>query len=180
MRKLQKITLAHVAVEDRLLLTGIDADGERLRMWLTQRLLLRVLPVHFKALGMHSPGQAPVPATRHEPLALDADLVQGFAQQRARMNSQPAPPVTAAPDSPVFLIHKVDVAAIRGGVVLTFVGEAESDKARLAMTGDSVRHWINGLHDVCVKAQWPLSGFPDWVLEAAQAPASPGAGAAVH
>ena len=33
-----------------------------------------------------------------------------------------------------------------------------------------LRLWLNILHDTYVKAQWPLNVWPDWVVEARQAP----------
>lgn len=199
MKKLQKVTLQYVALEDRLLLLGVDEDGQTLRMWLTQRLLQRVLPVYFKVLGMEvGQGGSPAHPSKGHPASdaaegghqnqpswehresLGSELMQGFAQQRARLNRPALAPVGVDPASPVFLIHKVDVGRIKEGAALTFVGESEDDKARLLLSGQAVRHWINGLYDVCVHAQWALTAFPDWVAEAANPSTPTTVGASLH
>ena len=91
---LQRVTTAYVADEDRLRLTGELSDGDAVVLWLTQRLLNRLVP-HLTAWLARQTGSF---ASTVPPAIQSAhhNIVQGFAQQSARAQLKPEPPVRAA------------------------------------------------------------------------------------
>ena len=93
--ELQRITTTYVDVEDRLRLTGVLANGTVVQLWLTQRLLGRLVPpltswlVRNALLGAEHalPGAAPAAKVA----LADQEMVQGFAQQSAWAQLKPQP-----------------------------------------------------------------------------------------
>ena len=91
--KLQRVTSIYSDTEDRFRITGeVSADSTRC-LWLTQRLLMRLVPPMLewlneiaRAEGKGDLGQA--------------ELMQDFAQQaaKARLEPQAAVPVPSMPD----------------------------------------------------------------------------------
>ena len=79
MQALQRITTEYDEHEDRLRLSGELSDGSSVLLWLTQRLLYRILPHLTQWLGQHDAGAA----GNAVGLWQDSDWIQGFAQQAA-------------------------------------------------------------------------------------------------
>ncbi|MBC7859879.1 MAG: hypothetical protein H7Z39_14125, partial [Burkholderiaceae bacterium] len=82
MSALQRITTEYVGVEDRIRLSGRDdaddaGDGRTVVIWITQRLLQRLLPVLVEWLE------------RQDGATLRADIARSFAQQAARAELAP-------------------------------------------------------------------------------------------
>ncbi len=105
---LQRITTEYIDTEDRIRLAGDTGQGEPVVIWLTQRLLQRLLPMLLQWLDAQT-GMTPM-----------AEIVQGFAQQAARAELIPQTPVQAT--SPPWLAQSVDVVQSNAGVSLNFRG----------------------------------------------------------
>lgn len=167
MADLQRITTQYIESEDRLRLAGELVDGAPQVLWLTQRLLQRLLPVLFKQLQ----GQGAGADTSY------ADLLHSFAQQSARAELVPQPPVQVSPSSAAWLVLSVDIAPSDGGVRLTFKGEPDQpdQQASLALTALPLRQWLGILHDAYGTAEWPLQVWPQWLQESSAPAAAPAA-----
>lgn len=158
MSALQRITTEYVGVEDRIRLSGKDGadDAAPVVIWITQRLLQRLLPVLLEWLE------------RREGASLRADVVRSFAQQAARAELVPQEPVRAAADSAAWLAREVDIGRDERSVRLSWRG-GEGQSAFFELSAKPLRQWLGILHDHCVKADWPLDAWPEWVCAAAPA-----------
>ena len=105
---MHKMTSEFVEDEDRVRLTGELKEGGTVVIWLTQRLLTRLLPHLFKWLETQSGNNLP------------AELVLSFAQQAARAELSPEPPVKSDQNTQTWLAHAVDIMAEPAGLRLRF------------------------------------------------------------
>lgn len=158
MTLLQRITTDYDEAEDRIKLVGQCRSNQLAVIWLTQRLLWRLLPILLERLQKAPVGQPIV-----------ASVVQEFAQQAARAQMQPLPSLQAPVGTEAWLVKSIDVGKRQNGLQLVFNG-ANGEQAILKLEGQFLRQWLNVLYDVCRKAGWPLSLWPDWMRESSQAP----------
>ena len=173
--KLQRITSIYSDVEDRFRITGEVSDESTRCLWLTQRLLLRLVP-HIlewlneiaRAEGKGDLGQA--------------ELMQDFAQQaaKAQLEPQAAVPVPTMPDpnaaiettpgaatagqqEAIWLVKEVDISKSTNGILtLTFKHES-ANGVQLAMAPIELRQWLIILHSQWLQAGWPAAIWPEWV-----------------
>lgn len=151
---LERITTVYIEGEDRIRLSGEVATGEVVVIWLTQRLLQRLLPLLLQLLQGR-------PAD-----VLHAEVLQGFAQQAAKADLQPQVPVQIRTGSTAWVAQSVDMTATDQAVILTFRG-ADSQAAALTLAAIPLRQWLGILHDMYGKAEWPLAVWPGWIRESA-------------
>lgn len=151
-QSLQRLTTEFVDREDRIRLAGEMEDGRPVVVWLTRRLLERLLPV---LLGWLEERSATLPR---------AEALLSFAQRAASAELTPQAPVRADADSPAWLALAVDVAQSEEAVGLTFRG-ADGRSATLALTGKPLRQWLGIVHEAYLKAEWPLDVWPEWLRE---------------
>lgn len=149
---LERITTRYVTEEDRLQINGSTATGEVQCVWLTQRLLARLLPVLLQWLQ----GEARD--------ALRAELVQGFALQAARAEIEPQPSVQVKLADTPWLASSVDVTRTRQAVRVMFRG-AQGQQATVTLAPKLLRQWLSIVHGAYRKAQWPMDVWPAWVSE---------------
>lgn len=150
-QSLERITTKYIDVEDRIQLSGQTGSSAPVVIWLTQRLLQRLIPVVLKDLERQRQG-------------LLAEVLQGFAQQAARAGTVPQAPVQFNDRSPAWLAHEVDVTQSKTTLQLVFHG-VEGQTAVLALAVDPLRQWLNILYDACLKAEWPHDVWPAWIRE---------------
>ena len=157
---LQRITTEYVDAEDRLRLSGELPNGNTVVLWLTQRLLNRLISHLCQWLERQSPYQG----------QLHADILHTFQQQAAQAAHEPQAPV-AAKDSGQ-LVHSVDIAHTPEVFQMTFKGDSGQQLARLGLPAQPLRQWLGIVHGQYNKAQWPTGVWPVWV-EAAQVSVAP-------
>lgn len=160
MFKLQRFTTAYDENEDRIKLTGHCQSDQHVMLWLTQRLLLNLVPVMLERIQK----------SVEEPAQIQT-VMQEFAQQAARTQMPSLPAVQAKDDSQSWLIHSIDVTSTPEGLELAMKGK-NNDCAVIKLEGQLLRQWLNILYDLSLKANWPLSIWPDWIQASAQ-PKSP-------
>lgn len=156
---LQRITTEYIEAEDRIRLAG-EAGEKTVVLWLTQRLLNRLIPHLCQWLGQQS-GNAPL-----------AEVRQEFAQQKARAELEAQPPVRAEPDVQGVLIHSVDLKNSNAGIGLQFKDVDGNVVARLQLQPKPLRQWLNIVYDQYLQAGWPTTVWPAWVAEAKPAATS--------
>ena len=150
MSYLQKFTTEYIATEDRIRLSG-QVEGEApLVIWLTQRLLLRLIPVLTEWLDQKSPQ------------GMSGEIMHSFAQQAARTSLPPQEPVVAKETGAFWLASSVDIARSEQSVKLTF-RDSEDRSTALTLNGTQLRQWLSILHDLYVKAAWPKDIWPEWM-----------------
>lgn len=152
--ELQRITTLFVATEDRVRLAGLDAEGRRQVLWLTRRLLERLLPVLLGWLER----QTPDADTPH------AEVLQAFAQQAAQAELVPHAPVQPEEASCSWLVAEVDVVRDVRQVGLVFKG-GKGEQAALHLVPQALRQWLGIVHEAYWAADWPLAVWPQWMEE---------------
>lgn len=161
MPDLHRITTEYIDAEDRLRLTGEKAPGEVLVLWLTQRLVHRLMDHLCRCLDnqAHHLSQS---------RALQADVIQTFAQQAARARLPTQPAVLASQASQQWLVTAVDINQAADKTTLTFKGSNPDGHARLTLHEQPLRQWLGIVFEQCSKAGWPVEVWPDWVRDAYQ------------
>ena len=170
MMDLGRVTTVYVDVEDRFRLSGETQDGQVLVLWLTQRLLCRLVPHLVRWLDQRAPLQASSPA-----VAAAAQVMHAFAQQSALARIGPQEPVQAAQARADWLVQKVDVSTAPQAVRLMFRPLGNSNEtAGVTMEATHLRQWLGIVHGQWRQAGWPQEVWPQWMLETAPAPVASG------
>lgn len=146
---LRKITTEYFGHEDRIRISG-DVDGQNaVVIWLTQRLLQRLVPALLQHLGLRE-------------AAVNAEILQSFAQQSAVSELDHQAPVKASADCTAYLPTKVDIRKAGEFVCLEFASE-NNPSIILELGVVSLRQWLAILYDAYLRADWPLDVWPDWI-----------------
>jgi hypothetical protein len=155
---LKRLSSDYEQHEDRIRLTGEAESGEAVVMWITQRLLGRVVTALLQILEKESPAAAQAAGGK--------ELVQSFAQEAAVAGLKRQEPVAAQQTTPTWLVHTVDVTPAPPHVTLAFRSRnGESAGVRFHLT--ELRQWLAILHSVWLKAQWPAALWPTWIASGA-------------
>lgn len=159
MSSLQRITTEYSEVEDRIRLVG-EAAHQTVVLWCTQRLMNRLVPHLCKWLEERV-GRTP-----------SCEVRQAFAQHRARSELMPQVPVRGDAKHLAVLVHSVDLRASKAGVSLLFKDATGDTVASLPFEPRALRQWLNILGDQYHRGQWPLTVWPNWVVEPKVPPAA--------
>lgn len=142
--RLATITLGYILEQDRVRLDGADADGKTLTLWLTARLLNRLVPLLIqRQTDMQYSAQNPGRVTTDEP---DSSGKQAHKVQRA-------------PGSPEILVASVDVSTCDGQLLLVFKDSEETQRGLFVMPLSALQQWNRGLRQCFEQAGWPQSVF---------------------
>lgn len=166
MAELQRITTEYIEGEDRMRLSGQDDESNVVTIWLTQRLLVRLLPHLFKWLEQQDPGTMPT------------EIMQSFAQQAAQSELLRESPVVATSGNEPWLAQTVDIA--HGAAVLKMQFRNVGDEhPTLSLPNQQLRQWLNIMYLLWRQAEWPDDIWPDWITDSASVP-DEGTGIAIH
>lgn len=169
--ELQRVTTTYVEVQDRMRLTGALASGTAVQLWLTQRLLGRLVPPLTTWLERHTPlvaadtrpGTA-VPKAQIAPA--DQGMVQRFAQHMAQAQLTPQPPVHATADSATWVVTSVALSLRPQTVLLAFKNDASDlHTVTWELNAQQLRQWLGIVFDQVVRAQWPTASWPAWMAQ---------------
>jgi hypothetical protein len=152
MKALQRITTEYSEAEDRIRLTGELENAQPVVIWVTQRMLVRLLPLLFNWLQ----GQVGNAAF--------ANVMQDFAQQSAVADLSHQAPVQASEASVAWMVQSVDIAHSPEVVTLTF-RSAQGQTATLSMDGKHLRQWLSTVRNAWEAGQWPMEVWPHWISE---------------
>lgn len=167
MTALQRITTVYSDVQDRLRLSGEGEQGQRVVLWLTQRLANRLVAHVCDGLGAGSGD------------TLASQVQRSFALQAATASLAQQPPVQPASDTPEALVHSVEVTSSQAGVLLVFKGAGSEVLAELNLPHVPLQQWLGIVHGQYRNAQWPTTAWPAWVEEA-QSPSPSSSAAVLH
>lgn len=150
---LERITTAYIDSEDRIRLCGETAPNQAVVLWLTQRLLNRLVPHLLTWLEQQTGVSGGIGAD------VRADVMHSFAQQAAMSSLRRQAPVQAHAARQTWLVHAVDVTVNAHTVRLTFRGSASAHKganleAAVSMQSIPLRQWLSILHEQCRRAGW--------------------------
>ena len=171
---LQRITSEYIKSEDRIRLTAISEAEETIILWITQRLLIRLIAHFLGWLEKEAPEVARSSAIDNEAKS----ALQEMAQQSAVANLQNQSAVTANSDSAALLVKEIDIKMSEEVVLLVFKCD-EAWKAELSFTVQQLRQWLGMIHRLWRLAEWPVSIWPDW-MDDNQQPDSVDADSSVH
>ena len=171
---LQRITSEYIESEDRIRLTAISDAEKTLILWLTQRLLIRLITHFLGWLEKDAPEIARSSAIGQE----TKSALQGMAQQSAATNLQEQSAVTANSNSAALLVKEIDIKMSEEAVLLVFKCD-DGQKAELSFTVQQLRQWLGMIHRLWRLAEWPVSIWPDW-MDDNQQPDSVDADSPVH
>lgn len=164
MQTLNRVTTQYDVEQDRIRMAGEVKEGQTVVLWLTQRLVNRLVAHVGTTLEKPEP-------LKSKPLAVQAQLQQSFAQQRARSQMpRTLPPVKPDVLSPHWLVLKVDIKSGPDGMRLVFQGADVNDQVALGMGFTPLRQWLGILHDQYRLAGWSTGMWPSWVGESALPP----------
>ena len=171
---LQRITSEYIESEDRFRLTAISDAEETIILWITQRLLIRLVAHFLGWLEKEAPKVSRSSAIGNE----TKSALQGMAQQSASANLQNQSAVTANSDSAALLVKEIDIKMSEEVVLLVFKCD-DDQKAELSFTIQQLRQWLGMIHQLWRQARWPVSIWPDW-MDDNQQPDSVDADSSVH
>ena len=159
--EIQRVTVAYLELEDRIRLTGETKDGKIIGLWLTQRLMLRLLPHMFAWLEQQTPT---ISTTSPENSSQASTMIQSFAQQEARqvLKKQPSAPVPLTEKTSLLLVKTLDLTSRNGKLTITF-GLADGSKTRLRLSASQLRQWLTIVNRNWMKANWPRTPWPIWM-----------------
>lgn len=150
--ELQRLTTEYVDAEDRLRLTGEIRPGETQELWLSQRLVMRLLPHLF--LWLEKQGSTAFPA----------EIEQSLEQHAASANLGDEAPVQRS-GGRAWLVEAVDMTAGDHVLRLSFRREGE-EAVSLTLSALHMRQWLTILRTLWNVAEWPLAVWPEWMAEA--------------
>lgn len=172
MSELQRITTQYVDIEDRMRLSGEIAADRVEVLWLTQRLLNRLITLLLSRLEPSTVANASNHIGR-TPAATDGqqELMQGFAQRAAVAALTPQPAVQGRADTPGWRVLSVDVIDTGGALRLVFKSgedgsELPASPVALTLSQQALRQWLGILHDQYLLAEWPMGIWPSWMHSA--------------
>ena len=163
---IQTFTGRYDPLEDRLRLDAVDAQGGKQAIFLTRRLVDRVIPV----LVSHLEGKTPE--------GVPADLAQGMSQSRARQARQTGeatPAVAADTETPTWLCRTIHFQKADHGLNVIFTDDTQVD-AVMPMVEANLRAVLDIFFDLYTKAGWPTEPFPEWMKPEATLTVAPGQG----
>ncbi|MBY0454648.1 MAG: hypothetical protein K2Q11_07185 [Burkholderiaceae bacterium] len=164
MAVLQRFTTEYIETEDRLRLTGELEQQKTVVVWLSLRLLQRLLPHLLQWLQQQDPVVGVQHPASHSTHWHD-EVWHGFAQQAAQARLPQQAPVLATQAQSAWLAHSIDVAATPEHILLTFKSAA-GEPVELSLAAQPLRQWLGIVHNAWRLAQWPAQVWPQWMHDA--------------
>ena len=139
------MTLRYCFEQDRLYLSGENECGQTIKLWLTLRLLSKLVPNLL--LRLH--GENSVPSNM-------PDLSSDDSESKKHSDDTS---VLCAPGSPEALVTSIVLEFATDHLILIFKDAASAELASLALSTDSLLIWTRGLQKCFETAGWPLAAF---------------------
>jgi hypothetical protein len=177
--KLKRITTQYIPFEDRIRLTGADEGGSTLTLWLTQRLINRLVVPLCDGLDKQISPTPPKQTGAAAVPSLQAHMVQTFAQQKAAAELPKGGPVVLAPQSPAWLVETVVIKNMKNNIRMTFKGLEAPQQAELTLSSFELRQWLGIVFKQYKSAAWATQVWPAWVEEASM-PSAPVQPSSLH
>ena len=144
--ELTRITTIYSDTEDRIGLIGEDEIGEHQKLWLTQRLLGRLVEKLLDWLPQSDEG------------------IQEIVQQVAQSKHEPEYPVIASSECLNWLVMEVTIESSKGVVGLLFKSDRCENVAIVRFNEISLRQWLDILFRQYQHARWISVDWPSWFV----------------
>lgn len=143
--RLVRVSVRYSPEEDRVLMNGLGAQGDRIKLWFTARLLRRVVAHMTTVVRLRSI------ENRGE-----ADHGEGEAHEGLSSESY----------TDEVLVRAVDIKSSDGRLEQIYKDDQELERAALTLSQTELAQWLKGLEKCFERAGWPLSVF-DGALDSA-------------
>lgn len=170
---LERITTEYIELEDRIRLASLTDDNQTISIWLTMRLLRRLITHCLNLLAKSTPGLEKAPTQNEK----SRKSIQNFVQKSAEQQIVVETAVTVTENSPDYLAAEIDVRNDYAGVTIIFKDEFNSNYS-IYLNNRQLRQWLSMLHMIWQKAEWSTLIWPDWMSSDPQETAS--AATSVH
>ncbi|PHS19413.1 MAG: hypothetical protein COA78_00880 [Blastopirellula sp.] len=156
-----RFTTRYDHAEDRICLLIELKDSTSSRLWLTRRLLNRLVPETVKV----------VDTITHRAVSDDPSMLERAHQfdQQAAVGAIKAQPPVVAEDDARLLVSKIAIRARRGRLLID-LGVGNEIRQTLSFNSAELRQWISVLYDCYTRAQWSEDMWPSWVSLARSEP----------
>lgn len=159
---LQRLTTEYIEKEDRVRISGEGKDGELESFWLSQRLLIRLIRHLVSTFEESRFSAEPNRVADTRTIALVNEMAQQVAQQILPVQA----PVVAPQESDSWLVLEVDVSRVQQHIKLVF-RNSRLKQTELMLDNNQLRQWLSILFQLWQKAEWPMSIWPDWIVNTA-------------
>lgn len=139
---LARVTLSYIIEEDRVQLAGEDAQGNTVKLWLTARLLTRLVPHLVQQQVALGAGQS---------VAVEGDVSANTGGDD--------PSVRCEFGCPEVLVTEIDLRFTWDGLILVFKEGTRWARASFMMPATSLPRWNKGLQTCFKQAGWPQETF---------------------
>ncbi len=158
--QLSRVTTQYDQAEDRFRLLGSTSDEGTIDLWLTQRMLVRLVRVLLDWLEEKEPAGSTINSDDPEVKS----SLQSFAQQNASETMVKSPPVKPGLATTKVLVTELDIRKSDEHVILVFKVSPEVD-GELPFDVLQLRQWLGIVYGQWLKAEWPLAVWPNWIRE---------------
>ena len=154
------VTMQFDPLEDRIIMDCSNKSKDTQRLWLTRRLLNRLIPSLTDQLEVNSSNK------------ISKELEQAFAQEKAEIKKIKTKSVVLKKDNPSWLVTSVKVEKSTFEFKLLFINEKgletvgkddNQKKAEFVLAISNLRQWLNALFKIYTKAEWDTKCFPNWI-----------------
>ena len=139
---LTRVTLSYSVDEDRIRFIGLKTSGERICLWLTQRLVNRLVPVLNKIAEAHLIQESCEIAAVQNGLEQSSDSVESEI------------PLDCDEGSESFLVRAIDVTGQPNQIILLLRGVNPADRVLFSLPAKSLGRWFSGLRECFRLAEW--------------------------
>lgn len=167
MENLHRFTTVYRKADDRILMTGEDRNGETVSLWLTQRLLLKAVPVMTEWLQANNPADL----RTAENSAQASAIAELFSREPVRPRQELTDTATTSPgvESAVartapLLVDNIDLRLNKKFLRLRF-RQGDQEVGCLTLNGSQLRQWMAVLQLLWKNAGWPPHVWPRWLSE---------------
>ena len=148
-----RFTTRYNLEQDRIQLALALVDEKPIGLWLTQRLLTRLIPTLVNLLDSEK--------IRLSQNALEVhNIAQQHAQNVVETQSDAQGEVVASDEG---LVEAIDLSRSARSAVLTFRCLGKQERYSLTLGANQLRSWLSILCSTFHKAEWDTTAFPTWV-----------------
>ena len=165
MFNIKTVTMKFDPLEDRIIMDCCDKSKKTQRLWLTRRLLDRLIPSLTDQLEVNSINK------------ISKELEQSFAQEKAEKNKPKTETVHLKKNNPSWLVTSIKVEKDDRKFKLVFIDQRNLDNknnyksinnAQFILAISNLRQWLNAFYKIYKKALWDTEIFPNWMKDKEQ------------
>ena len=153
------VTMSFNPMEDRVVMDSSDKNEKVERLWLSRRLLDRLIPSLTDQLEVKSSNEIPT------------EMEHSLAQEKADLDKQEDEPVKMKIKNPSWLVTSIQIRRSESNFQLVFLGEntevsnITKSQAKFDLATTNLRQWLNAVYKIYLKAEWETKAFPPWLKE---------------